>query len=87
MSDPTPGYHLAAIPKGVLGELSKVQEELSEAFDAEGQGVKLMVLVELSDAVGAIEAYLERHHPGTCLTDLIAMAGVTRRAFESGHRK
>lgn len=28
------GYHVTSIKKGELGELSKVQEELDEAFDA-----------------------------------------------------
>ena len=82
-----PGYHLRRITKGELGELSKIQEELDEAKDAAAQGVKLMELIELSDVIGAIERYLERHHTGTTLEDLIAMHKVTRRAFESGMRK
>lgn len=86
MTAPEPGYHLADIQKGTLGELSKVQEELDEARDAEAQGVSVMVLVELSDLVGAVEAYLEKHHPGTSLDDLAKMAAVTRRAFRSGRR-
>jgi len=81
-----PGYHLVAIDKGQLGELSKIQEELHEAVDAEAQGVKLMVLVELSDLVGAVEAYLAKHHPSTTLDDLKKMSAVTHRAFQSGRR-
>jgi phosphoribosyl-ATP pyrophosphohydrolase len=85
-SDP-PGYHLSHIEKGILGELSKVSEELAEAIDAEEQGVKVMVLVELSDLLGAIEAYLERYHGGTTLQDLIDMKDVTKRAFKNGRRR
>lgn len=86
MAEAPPGYHLKVIPKGDLGELSKIQEELDEAVDAEEQGVSVMVLVELSDLVGAVEAYLAKHHPGTTLEDLQKMAAVTRRAFQSGRR-
>lgn len=86
MPDFQPGYHLKPIAKGVLGELSKIREELDEAVDAQEQGVAVMVLVELSDLVGALEAYLAQHHPGTTLEDLQKMAAVTRRAFQSGRR-
>ena len=86
MPDFQPGYHLKPIEKGELGELSKVREELDEAVDAQEQGVSVMVLVELSDLVGAVEAYLAKHHPGTTLEDLQKMAAVTRRAFQSGRR-
>lgn len=55
-----PGYHLVAIDKGQLGELS--------------------------DLVGAVEAYLAKHHPGTTLDDLKKMSDVTHRAFQSGRR-
>lgn len=82
-----PGYHLTAIPKGIIGELSKIQEELNELKDAELQGVSIMQLVEASDLIGALVRWLEKHHPGTTLDDLIAMHKVTRRAFDNGHRK
>lgn len=81
-----PGYHLVHIPKGELGELSKVREELSEAEDAEGQNSAIMVLVELSDMYGAMEAYLARHHPTLTMTDLKTFAAITRRAFANGRR-
>ncbi len=81
-----PGYHLDEIPKGVLGELSKIQEELDELKDAEKQGIKVMQLVEASDMIGAIVRWLEAKHPGTTLDDLIEMHKVTRRAFENGRR-
>lgn len=79
------GYHLRKIPKGVLGELSKIKEELEEAEDALAQGVKIMLLVELSDMIGAIKAVAEKN--GSSLEDLLAMQAVTERAFKSGERK
>jgi hypothetical protein len=80
------GYHLRSIEKGVLGEASKVREEIEEFIDAEKQGVSIMSLVELSDAVGAMSAFLERHHPSISIHDLCEMSRVTRRAFANGHR-
>lgn len=80
------GYHIHKIDKGVIGEISKIQEELDELKDAQQQGVKIMELVELADLIGAIELYLEKHHPDTTLNDLVVMKDVTRRAFENGRR-
>ena len=79
------GYHLRDIKKGTLGELSKVREELEEAEDSQEQGVKIMLLVELSDMIGAIKAVAEKN--GSTLEDLIEMHKVTERAFKSGARK
>lgn len=81
------GYHLSQIPQGEYGELSKVQEEITEALDAEAQKNPVMVLIELADIVGAIEGYLETHHPTISMTDLVKMAAATRRAFQTGARK
>lgn len=81
-----PGYHIKKIERGVNGEISKIEEELNELKDAQSQGVKIMELVELSDLIGAVELYLEKHHPNTTLNDLIEMKNVTRRAFENGRR-
>lgn len=81
-----PGYHLKEIKKGELGKLSKIQEELDEAFDAEAQGVKIMLAVELSDLIGAVESYAKKHL-GLTLYDLIKMKQVTQRAFVNGRRK
>lgn len=87
MADGTgPGYHLAKIKKGVLGELSKIQEELDELKDAEQQDLKVMQLVELSDLLGAINAYVGKHFNGISMTDLDQFAQVTSRAFRNGHR-
>ncbi len=81
-----PGYHLREIKRGVLGTSSKIREELEELEDAELQGVKLMVLQELSDIIGTVRAYLETNYPSIHLDDLIAMNAVTKRAFDNGHR-
>ena len=81
-----PGYHLTPIAKGELGEASKIREELDEFMDATDQGVSIMALVELSDMVGSVEAYLAKHHPSIKLADLKAMSDVTKRAFLNGRR-
>lgn len=80
------GYHLRKIARGEYGELSKIVEECEEMQDAAEQGNKVMVLVELSDLVGAIQGYLEKHHSSISLQDLEVMADATRRAFEAGVR-
>lgn len=79
------GYHLKPIPKGRLGHISKIQEELMEYEDAIEQNCRIMAMVELSDLVGAIEAH-SRDHYGLSLQDLKIMADITKRAFENGHR-
>lgn len=81
------GYHSAEIAKGVLGELSKIKEELAEVEDALFLNNKVMVLLELSDLVGAISFFLEKNHPSIRVEDLIVMAEATKGAFSSGHRK
>lgn len=82
------GYHLKNICRGEVGQLSKIQEELEEAIDAEDQANMVMVLIELSDIIGAVECYLEDKFDGVItLEDLVTMARATRRAFLSGARK
>lgn len=81
-----PGYHLDTFPRGELGEITKIQEELDELKDAAKQKCKIMELVELSDLVGAMEAYLNKHHPSTSLEDLMVMSKITKRAFQNGKR-
>lgn len=80
-----PGYHILEIKKGKLGTLSKIQEELDEAVDAEQQNCKIMIAVELSDLIGAVKNYAETHLNLT-LEDLIQMQKITERAFKSGRR-
>lgn len=79
-------YHVADIPRGEFGEVSKIVEEVLELQDAVDQGAELMALNELSDIIGAIEGYLEKHHPTLTLPDLLKMKELTARAFKSGHR-
>jgi hypothetical protein len=79
-------YHKAVIKRGVLGEISKIQEELDELVDAEAQNVTILALCELSDLVGAIDAYLKARHPSITLKDLIDMHMLTKSAFQDGTR-
>lgn len=81
-----PGYHLHTIPKGEIGESSKILEEVLELQDAESQDATIMVLVELSDIVGAIELYLANRHPTISIDDLLIMSHITQRAFINGRR-
>jgi hypothetical protein len=81
-----PGYHLDLIPRGTLGEPSKILEEVLEFLDAHRQRVKVMELVELSDLMGAVKAYLAKHAPDHDLDDLLSMSEVTERAFKNGRR-
>lgn len=79
------GYHNKVIPKGVLGEFSKIREEFLEAEDAIEQDNKVMILIELSDLLGAIEQYTAKYN--ITLEDLIIMKEATKRAFKDGSRK
>lgn len=78
------GYHLRDIKKGILGEPSKIREELEELEDALEQDVKIMALVELSDIYGAVEAVALKL--GVTMKDLAKMSEVTKRAFREGQR-
>lgn len=83
-----PGYHLSEIPRGEYGEISKILEEAAELKDAMEQANKVMVIIELSDLVGAIEGYMEKYYGDKLTIDnLLTMANTTKRAFISGHRK
>lgn len=79
-------YHVNEIPRGEYGEISKIVEEVLELQDAEEQGAKLMALNELADIIGAVEGYLNKHHPSLTLADLLKMKDLTAKAFASGHR-
>jgi hypothetical protein len=79
-------YHKRDIKKGVVGEVSKIREELEELIDAEEQRCKIMAQHELSDLYGAIEAYLEKYHPSITMNDLKIMSDITRSAFKDGTR-
>lgn len=62
-------WHVRDIKKGTYGDLSKIQEELDEAVDAEEQGQKLMLFFELSDIIGAVGGVANKH--GITLDDLV----------------
>lgn len=55
------GYHISEIEKGVVGEYSKIIEEINELIDAENQNARIMILVELSDLVGSILLYINKN--------------------------
>ena len=78
-------YHIDEIKKGKFGEISKVQEEVSEYIDAEKQGIKIMAMLELADIYGALEAVAETHN--LTMNDLKLMSDVTCKVFREGHRK
>lgn len=74
------------IPKGELGEFSKILEETLEMQDAVSQGVKVLILAEMVDIIGAITLYTEKHYPCLTLDDLVEMSKRTRRAYEAGEK-
>lgn len=80
------GYHKSFIPKGILTNISKIQEEYLEFIDANSQNNPVMELIELSDLLGAIEAYTKYHY-NIDLNGLITMTRATQSAFKDGERK
>lgn len=80
------GYHKANITKGVLGEYSKIVEEIDELEDAASQGAKVLIICELCDLIGAIEAFAKKQF-NLSLDDLIQMKNMTKESFEEGKRK
>lgn len=79
------GYHVKKIRRGELGHFSKIQEEFDELTDAYEQANPVMELIELSDLIGAIEAYTLNHYDIE-LDDLIKMTRATQSAFMDGSR-
>ena len=79
------GYHLKKIHKGVIGEFSKIREEMEELLDAHKQDNRLLELMEMCDLIGAIEAYILKNN--LTLPQLIAMMELTKKAFKDGDRK
>ena len=80
------GYHKQVIRKGILGDFSKVEEEIQELQDAKAQGAKILILCELSDLYGAINHYLKKHH-NLEMEDIKKMSELTEEAFKDGSRK
>ena len=83
-ADAPMGYHTYEIKKGILGEISKIEEELNELKDAESQDSKIMITIELSDMIGAIEEYAKKFN--LSLKDLKKFSDITKRAFKNGKR-
>ena len=79
-----PGYHTVEIAKGILGQSSKIREELDELLDAEKQGVKILIHCELADLYGALRECAATH--GLTMKDLEQMVDLTKSAFEHGER-
>lgn len=79
------GYHKKEIEKGVLGEFSKIQEEIDELSDAIDQDDKIMQICELSDLIGAIESF-SLNKFNLSLEDLIKFSNKTKEAFKEGRR-
>lgn len=80
-------YHKREITKGVLGEVSKIREELEELEDALEQGNKILALCELADLYGALDHYLKANHSEIAMKDLRIMAKATEESFLDGTRK
>ena len=80
------GYHLRDIPKGVVGEASKVIEEAFELLDAEEQGSGVMALWEMGDVLLALQTLRETKYPSMPWSEVEKTAEITRRVFENGVR-
>jgi phosphoribosyl-ATP pyrophosphohydrolase len=75
-------WHKRVIIQGKLGELSKVEEELEEAFDAEERGQTLMLLFELSDIIGACGLVAAKY--GLSLDDLVKFSKLRSEVAKNG---
>lgn len=73
-------WHVREIKKGVYGELSKIQEELDEAVDAEEQGQTLMLFYELADIVGAVGGVAKKYN--IAMEDIIKFYQLRNRIIE-----
>lgn len=79
------GYHLKQIKKGIVGDISKLIEEIEEFKDAMDQNCRIMMEIELSDIYGALEELTKNHN--LTMEDLKTMSDITKRAFKDGSRK
>jgi hypothetical protein len=79
------GYHNKEIERGKFGEFSKIKEEFLEAEDALEQNNPIMLLVELSYLIVAIEGYCLKNH-NISIDDLLSMKEATKGAFNDGTR-
>jgi hypothetical protein len=65
------GYHLYEIPKGQMGQYSKVTEEFMEFQDALTQECSIMAILELADLVGSAKYYFFEYDMDALWTHLI----------------
>ena len=79
------GYHQKQIKKGVLGTVSKITEEYEEFMDGVSQNNPVLMLVELTDLLGAIEQFTVKNY-NINLQDLVKMKDCTESAFLDGSR-
>lgn len=77
-------YHISEIPKGVIGEFSKITEEYEELLDAHNQKDSILELCEITDLIGAIEEYLKNFN--ITLEDAIKFSNKTKQAFKENKR-
>lgn len=77
-------YHKNKIEKGEFGEFSKIKEEFQELEDAVDQDCKVLIICELTDLVGSIEAYAKKYN--LTIIDLIKFSNKTKQAFEEDKR-
>lgn len=79
------GYHQREIPKGELGEFSKIIEEYTELLDAHEQDARVLEICELTDLIGAIKHYAAKKY-NLSLDDLMKFSHMTEDAFKAGKR-
>lgn len=79
------GYHKNEIVKGEIGEFSKIKEEFDELTDAHEQGLDVLEICEITDLIGAIEAYTIKKW-NLNLSKLYLFSLKTKEAFEEGKR-
>lgn len=80
------GYHKREIMKGVLGQFSKIKEEMEELTDAVEQEDKILQICELTDLIGAIESFVETQF-GLTISDLKKFSDKTKSAFIENKRR
>lgn len=76
-------FHKRDIPEGVFGDFSKIEEEFFEAKDAVEQDVKVMLLIELTDLLGAIRGYMDKNYPGIGFDGLVKMMQLHHKVIEA----
>lgn len=69
--------------RGVLGNTSKIQEELEELKEAEKLQDPVIQLVELRDIIGACALYLEQRYPKVDFINLCKSALSMNKAKSS----